>query len=231
MRKRSNLKLRLRRLIAVLTAVTLTLGIGAVFIEIKLRTVARNFAATQVSQILSRAVSRAAMRVLDEYNVTYDEVVHLSRNEQGLVSSIEINTKAINRFKSSLTEAVAEELKNYKSVTFKIPVSAAFGIYYSYLSYPKISYTVSVATTVFTEFKNEFTDAGINQVLHRITVKVGIRGQLALLKEKTGINEATSFTLAETVIVGAVPDAFTNIDYANEDIVDDVFDYGASVPD
>ncbi len=214
-----------------LTALTLTLGIGAVIIEIKLRTVARNFAQTHVSATLSRAVSLAAMRVLDEYNITYDKIANLSRNEQGQVSSIEINSNAINRFKSSLTEAVARELSGYKSVTFKIPVSAAFGVYYSYLAYPKISYTVSVSTAVFTEFENEFTDAGINQVLHRITVRVGTKGQLALLKEKQSINESTNFTLAETVIVGAVPDAFTNIDYANEDIVDDVFDYGASVPD
>ncbi len=214
-----------------LTAVTLTLGIGAVFIEIKLRTVARNFAATHVATTLSRAVSHAAMRVLEEYNITYDQVANLSRNEQGLVSSIEINSNAINHFKSSLTEAVVKELAGYKIVTFKIPVSAAFGVYYSYLAYPKISYTVSVSTAVFTELRNEFKDAGINQVLHRITVKVGTRGQLAMLKEKSSIDESTDFTLAETVIVGATPDAFTNIDYANEDIVDDVFDYGASVLD
>ncbi len=209
----------------------LLIGTGCIFIELKLRNIAHSFARNHVSAALSKAVSRAAMRVLDEYDITYDKVANLSRNETGQVTSIEINGGAINRFKSSLTEAVARELSGYKSVTFKIPVSAAFGVYYSYLAYPKVSYTVSVSTAVFTEFENEFTDAGINQVLHRISVRVGTKGQLALLKEKQSISESTDFTLAETVIVGAVPDAFTNIDYANEDIVDDVFDYGAQLPE
>ena len=46
------------------------------------------------------------------------------------------------------------------------------GIYYTYLSYPKISYTVGVSTVVSTNFKSEFYEAGINQVLHRISVSV-----------------------------------------------------------
>ena len=231
MKRRSNLKLRLKRAVALLTAFTIAAGVGAIFIEIKLRAVARTFAESYVSTALSNAVNRAAMSVLDEYNISYNEVANLSVNEQGLVSSIEINTSAINRFKGSVTAAVVSELAEYKSVTFKIPISAAFGVYYSYLSFPKISYTVSVSTSVFAEFENEFIDAGINQVLHRITIRVGTIGQLAMLKEKTGINQSTNFTLAETVIVGAVPDAFTNIDYASEDVVDDVFDYGATVPE
>lgn len=217
----------MRRYIAAFTALALLICAGSVYIEIRLRTVAASFARTSLSSAFGGAINRAAVRVLDEYDITYDEVAMLFRNEEGQVTSLEIKTAAINRFKSSMVKEVQKELSGYEKTTFRIPVSAAFGVYYSYLSYPKVSYTVSVSTMVFTEIHNEFTDAGINQVLHRISVRVGTKGQLAMQGSKQNISEAEEFTLAETVIVGAVPDAFTKIDYANEDIVDDVFDYGA----
>ena len=230
MRKRSNLKLRLGRYIAAFTAISLLICTGAVYVELRLREVASSFAKTSLSAALGSAINRAAARVLSEFDIAYDDVAVLSRNEEGLVTSLEIKTNAINQFKSGMVKEVQNELSGYEKTTFRIPVSAAFGIYYSYLSYPKVSYTVSVSTMVFTEIHNEFTDAGINQVLHRISVRVGTKGQLAILGKKQSLSEAEEFTLAETVIVGAVPDAFTNIDYANEDIVDDVFDYGAEAP-
>ena len=124
-----------------------------------------------------------------------------------------------------------KELNKNGDVTVKVPLSAAFGIYYTYLSYPKISYTLSAVRIVSTNYKNEFLEAGINQVLHRISVSVSALGNLAIIGRDAEVSEITTFTLAETVIVGAVPDAFTSIDYATEDVVDDVFDYGAQKPE
>ncbi len=229
-RTRSNRKLRFKRLIALFTAVSLVLGIFCVYIDIRLRSVAETFARNHVSAVLTSAVNRAATQLLGEYNITYDRVSIITRNENDQVTSVEINTNEINKFKSGLTESVLAELSDYSKITFEVPLLAAFGIYYSYLSYPRISYTISISTVVSTEFKSEFTEAGINQVLHRISVIVGTRGSLAVLGTDADINETTDFTVAQTVIVGAVPDAFTSIDYANEDIVDDVFDYGAEAP-
>lgn len=204
------------------------LGTFMVTIDFRLRKVAHSFARAKVSAILTAAVNKAAYRILSEYNITYDSVSRIERGENNLVSSVEINTGEINRFKSGLTGAVLNELKKYNEITFSVPLFAAFGMYYTYLRYPKITYTMSVMAVVSTAFKSEFTEAGINQVLHKISVKVGTKGRLAVLGDDAEIGEFTDFTVAETVIVGAVPEAFTNIDYATEEIVDDVFDYGAS---
>lgn len=230
MRKRSNLKLRLKRLLAVLSAILIFIASISIYIEFRMRDVAVTFARNTVSSVLSSAINIAASRLVKENGLTYDQVSNLKRDADNRVTSVEIDTNEINRFKADLAEEVSKELKNRDDITVKVPLMAAFGIYYTYLSYPKISYTVGAATVVSTNFKSEFYDAGINQVLHRITVAVTTGGNLALPGRDEYIEEITNFTVAETVIVGAVPDAFTNIDYANEDIVDDVFDYGAETP-
>lgn len=207
----------------------LLLGMLCIYIDVKLRGVARNFAESRMAAMLTSAVNKAASRLLEEYEITYDKVSEVTRDQNGNVTSIEIDTNEINRFKSSLTEEVLTELRSYGSVGFSVPVSAAFGIYYSYLYYPRVSYNMTTAVAVSSDFESEFTDAGINQVLHRISVVVGTKGSLAIPGEDEEIEYKTSFTVAQTVIVGAVPDAYTSIDYASEDTVDDIFDYQAQL--
>ena len=201
-----------------------------IYVEFRLRDVAISFARNAVSSVLSSAINVAAIRLIKENGLTYDSVSNLSRDADGKVVSVEIDTNEINRFKAALAEEVQTELSMQNDITVKVPLLSAFGIYYTYLSYPKISYTLGASTIVSTNYKSQFYDAGINQVLHRISVSVETAGNLALPGRDERIDEITEFTVAETVIVGAVPDAFTNIDYASEDIVDDVFDYGAEKP-
>ncbi|MBO7218047.1 MAG: hypothetical protein J6V50_05035 [Clostridia bacterium] len=230
MRKRSNKKLRITRLLAFLIACVILLGSVSIYIEFRLRDVAVTFARNAVSSALSSAINIAALRLIKENGLTYEKVASLGRDSEGRVTSAEIDTNEINSFKASLAEEVQKELARQNEITVKVPLLAAFGIYYTYLSYPKISYTLGTATIVSSNYKSEFYDAGINQVLHRISVVITTAGNLALPGHDEKIEEITDFTVAETVIVGAVPEAFTNIDYANEDVVDDVFDYGAQKP-
>lgn len=231
MRKRSNKKLRLKRLTASLLALIVLVGSLSFYIEFRLRSVAITFARNAVSSVLSSAINTAAVKLIKENGLTYNKVSNISRDSNNNITAVEIDTNEINRFKASLAEAVQGELAAKNEITVKVPLLAAFGIYYTYLAYPKLSYTLSAATVVSTNFKSEFYDAGINQVLHRISVSVSTAGNLALPGRDERIEEITDFTVAETVIVGSVPDAYTKIDYANEDVVDDVFDYGAVMPE
>ena len=227
MRAISNKTLRLKRTLVLLLAAITALSALTVFVDLRLRMVAADFAKFALSSALSTATNKAAERLISEKGLTYDKVSNVKRDEQNRVTSVEIDTNSINLFKSRLASEVQNELDKAGDVTVKVPLSAAFGIYYTYLSQPKISYTLSAVRIVSTNYKNEFFEAGINQVLHRISVTVSALGNLAVIGADTEVKEITAFTLAETVIVGEVPDAYTKIDYATEDIVDDVFDYGA----
>ena len=227
MLKRSNKKQRFLRILCLLMAAVLVFCGLTVYVDIRLRSVAFDFAESRMSSLLTSSVNKAASELLEDYSVTYDQICIVTRDENQKVTSVEIDTTYINRLKSDITQAVLTELKGYGSVGFSVPISAAFGIYYSFFKYPKVNYNMTVATVVFSDIKSEFYEAGINQTVHRISVTVGTRGSLAVPGKNPDIVQTTDFVLAQTVIVGDVPDAYTKIEYANEDIVDDIFDYGA----
>ena len=68
-----------------------------------------------------------------------------------------------------------------------------------------------------------------NQKVLQILLDIKLESDLAMTKENTSLNTITSFLVAETVITGVVPDAFTSVIGANDEIVEDIFDHGATI--
>ena len=58
-------------------------------------------------------------------------------------------------------------------------------------------------------FHNAFTSAGINQTKHQIILTVDVSVSVLLPGFRTATKVSNSFIVAETVIVGTVPDTYT----------------------
>lgn len=226
---RKNGALRIKRTVAVILTFSLLVCSAGIYLDFKLRTVVLNFAKSSIKTIIINCANQGADKVLRELDVTYDSLAVISRNAEGLATSVEIDSVAANKFKAEVTSAIAKELAKHERVNFKIPITAAFGWYRSSFNFPKFSYTVYVTTTVGSNFKSEFKSAGINQVLHQILMTVSLEADVAMLRDNTNLTTVTEFIVAQTVIVGAVPEAFTSVGHATDEIMEDIFDFGASV--
>ena len=87
---------------------------------------------------------------------------------------------------------------------------------------------MQLTTTAFVDFVHEFKAAGINQTLHLIHIKIKIKGSFVTAWYTGGIATETSVIAAQTVIVGATPDAFTNvIESIDDNTAGLINDYGA----
>ena len=72
--------------------------------------------------------------------------------------------------------------------------------------------------------------AGINQTLHQITLIISADVHFIMPWYRTKGNFETDFLLAETIIVGEVPDAYTNvIESVGSDMAGDLFDFAAGI--
>lgn len=224
---RRNTSLRLKKILALLMVILVAFSSLYIYIDYRLKKVALEFAMSEAKTIILDCANKAALSVLDEMNISYNNIAILSRNSEGLVTSVEINSGVVNTFKSKIASAVSQELKKHSNVNFELPVFAAFGYFYSAFFIPKISYSIQLTTTAITDFYSRFYSAGINQVLHQILVKIDLESSLAMPHYKTALTTNTSLIAAETVIVGVVPDAFTEVINQSDELVGDIFDYSA----
>ena len=76
-----------------------------------------------------------------------------------------------------------------------------------------------------------FTERGINQTLFEMYITFEVTVTLSMPLRSVEVPISTRYLLAETVIVGDVPEAFTDINRTFDDIteseIDDINDFGA----
>ena len=74
-------------------------------------------------------------------------------------------------------------------------------------------------------FENQFADAGINQTRHEIVLHVDVAVSILLPGVTTAARVANAVTVAETVIVGNVPQTYTYFSTQPETYQEDLKDY------
>ena len=226
---RKNKKQRAFRLLALFLAILFSAFSGYVYIEYRLKSVVKDFAMSAAKSVLINSANKAAAKLLSEMDITYRDLVIIDRKENGEVNSVEINTVFANQIKAEITNRIVKEVDKHQKVSFSVPIFAAFGYYYTAFYNPKFTYEVGLTTTIGSNFSGKFQGAGINQVLHQIMLDITLESNLAMSNFDSTLNTLTSFLVAETVITGVVPDAFTSVIGADDETVEDIFDHGATI--
>lgn len=173
----------------------------------------------------TRVINTAVHEVIEEGE--YPELVEIKRDSEGNVLSISADTAAINKLKSSVSLKILELLSMDGNRDLKVPIGNLTGVYL--LSGRGFSVSVRLIPTdsVLTTVESSFSDEGINQSWHRITMKVTLRLGVIVLGEHISVDVCDSIVIADSVIVGKVPDAYTEIERAEADLVGDVVDFKA----
>lgn len=138
----------------------------------------------------------------------YDELVELRLTGDGKVAYLQPKTGAINRIAASTTLTVQQYLKELSPETVRIPLGQILG-FKTLASYgPLLPIKVIPVGVVESSIKDQFDSAGINQVRHKIfiRIKTTIKMVVPLVKEEITIN--TDVPLTETIIMGEVPNLY-----------------------
>ena len=90
---------------------------------------------------------------------------------------------------------------------------------------PRISVRMESVGSSSANFENAFTSAGINQTKHQIVLNIDVAVSILLPGFSTATTVSNAVTVAETVIVGSVPDTYTYFSSTPESYESDAKDY------
>ena len=175
------------------------------------------------------AANEAISEIVEERGVTYGNLMRLSRAEDGLVTSAEADVADITLLKSEISSRLAQKLDGGEYYTVEIPVGTFFSNMYTNAAGPKLRFRIQLTATAAVDFSHEIKSVGINQVLHIIMIDADISGSFVMIGYKdNSITAEASAVAAQTVIAGAVPEAYTNvIESENDNTAGLINDYGA----
>lgn len=208
-RKRRRKRFPLRFLLAVLIPAALFFWADA-----NLRPVILTMAEAQARVMAVQAMNDAVFDVMRSDGL-YDDLMTVILDDSGRVSVMRADTAKMNELATTSALRVQQNLSEIAEAGISIPLGAALGGQLFAGSGPRITVRIVPVGAVSTEFKSEFSAAGINQTRHRIFLRIDTTVQMVIPTGTQTAHVSAHVPVAESIIVGDVPDSF--VDVANEE--------------
>lgn len=208
-RRRRKSRLPLRLFLAVLLPLALFFWADA-----NLRPVILTMAEAQARVMAVQAMNDAVFEVMRSDGL-YDDLITVVLDENGRVAVMRADTARMNELATTSALRVQQNLSKIAEAGISIPLGAALGIQLFAGSGPRITVKIVPVGAVSTDFKSEFSAAGINQTCHRIFLRIDTTVQMVIPTGTQTAQVSAHVPVAESIIVGEVPDSF--VDVANEE--------------
>ena len=214
MRKIRYLRLtgRQRRLTWLWLTVLLVTGLCCAAV-LHMRPIIVSLATARVSNAVNRIVVDAVRDAIDSGQVNYDVLIHLEKDETGRVAALESNMAAFNRLRSQIADEILRRLSEVSTSELSIPVGTLTGSTLLAGRGPCIQAVGSADASL----RNAFSAAGINQTRHQILLHVDVYTGILLPGFTASTKVSNEIAVAETVIVGSVPETYTYFSTAPEE--------------
>lgn len=191
---------------------------------VHLRSILGSLAVTRVSNLVNQVVTEAVSDAVNSGEIQYTQLISLEKNDSGGVAALVSNMAEFNRLQAAIAQDILKRLGEMADIELKIPAGTLSGSAFLAGRGPELSVRMQSTGSCSTRFENAFSHAGINQTTHRILLCVDVSMSILLPGFRTGTEVSNSFSVAETVIVGEVPDTYTYFDSGN-DIQEDAYEY------
>ncbi len=157
----------------------------------------------------------------------YKSFVTFTTDEEGKVRLLTTDSAKTNVLKAQLSADLARLLGQIKGKEFNIPLGNVINYELFFGKGPDLKVKIISVGAVTTDFRNEFETGAINQTLHRIMLDVSVNISLYVPFSVRNVTVKGSVCIAESVLVGEVPDAYTFVVENGDGIAGEINDYGA----
>lgn len=190
--------------------VLLMITIFALIIDAKLRPAIIDFAFLEAKSAAETTVAEAVEKILSDDETDYSRIVTVNYSDENRITGITTDIVKMNLFKSEITEAVDKAFEKNDTITVSVPVGAASGLALLSGFGPDIKLKLSMSGATVSEFENVFVSAGVNQTQHSVMLHLKTSVVSVLSGRRVTFDVNTSFCVAQTVIVGSVPEVTVN---------------------
>lgn len=175
----------------------------------QMKPILTSMATARVSNAVTRVVTEAVNETIDSGEVDYESLVSFEKDNEGRVTAVKSNMAEFNRLQSQILKQVLENIAQVDTRELSIPLGSLTGSTLLAGRGPLISVRMQSVGSSSAYLSNAFSSAGINQTRHQIILNVDVYISILLPGFTTATKVSNSFTVAETVIVGTVPDSYT----------------------
>lgn len=210
---------RLKKFMIHLLLVFAILAAGFLYLRIKYRGVIQELAQASVVNATSDLANDAVAKQIENGNIQYDRIVYFEKDLNGKITALKTNIGEVNHLKTDILNIINQQILALDAVDIGIPVGSLFLPEFFSGKGPTIPVHILAIRNSNADFSSNFQQAGINQTLHQLVMEVTVDAAVLVLGETSTFSVDSQIVVAETVIVGDVPNTFIQTGEALEDLI------------
>ena len=160
----------------------------------------------KVQSLVTQAANQAIIEQMEMSPLSYGDLITVQRNEAGEITLLSYNALEVNRLKSQITSTVISKVQIIDKADIYIPLGSLTNLDILNNKGPALHFVVTPTAYVETDIESEFETTGINQVCHRIFIILKMSASALIPNYSADVNFSTRVCVAQTVIVGKVPE-------------------------
>ncbi|GHU95517.1 sporulation protein YunB [Clostridia bacterium] len=176
----------------------------------RMRPQVEQVAAAEIHNLAARAVNDAVGQSIADLGIGYDDLIHFEKDTAGRITALKTDMVMANRVKAAILAAALENIHALAETDISIPLGGLLSGDLVVGRGPRIPVRLVPIGAVTVGFANRFSAAGINQTLHQVMIHIETTVSVLLPGSGTEQTVEVEVCIAETVIVGEVPDTFLN---------------------
>lgn len=202
------MRYRLQKFIRWLIILSLLfLGVVVLF-RLRYSQVILDLAKTKVVNSTSDLINDAVAAQIAAENIEYDRIVYFEKDLNGKITALKTNIGEVNRIKTDTLNTINDEILDIDHSDLGIPLGSLFLPEVLSGKGPQIPVKILSIRNSDGYFESSFTHAGINQTLHQVHMFVLVDVAVLVLGRTMIFTVESDVVIAETIIVGDVPDTF-----------------------
>ena len=193
-----------------LICIILIFGVAFLLTDAKLRPAVYDIAAIEAKSVAEKKVNAAVEKTLLRNGLDYSDIVTVNYSADNQITGITTDIVKMNLFKSEIAKAVDKAFDNSDFTVISVPLGSATGMTLLSGTGPYVKVKIGMSGATKTDFENIFEAAGVNQTQHSVVLNLETTVVLSVSGKRITYNVKTSFCVAQTVIVGSVPNVTLN---------------------
>lgn len=194
-----------------LIAIILIFSLILTYFELNLRPKITDLTRIKAESLATEAINKAVAEEIEKSEITYNDLMSLNCNSSSELSSVSTNVITVNKLKAAVSLSAQKNIADLSNKEIRFKAGDLSGIDLLSGRGYDVPVKLNFSGSIQTDFKSQFTSAGVNQTKHTayITVTANIYITSESLLNTTSI-VTTSVPVAETIIVGNTPILYQN---------------------
>lgn len=197
-----------RKLLRTLIIILVAAVILFVLFRVKYAAILRTLAETQVRNSTSDLINDSIDRQIASGNIQYDRIVYFEKDLNGRITALKTNMSEVNRLKTSILNTINDEILALDTADLGIPIGSMFLPEILAGKGPAIPVEIIAIRNSEATFSSNFSEAGINQTLQQLVMEISVDVAVLVLGDTSSFTVTSQVVVAETIIVGDVPETF-----------------------